>query len=690
MMGTADDTGSLCYGEVFVQYSVNIDRPQAETKILEGTVVVAKNPCFHPGDLRKFKAVNKPELKHMIDCIVFPTEGPRPHPDEMSGSDLDGDMYFVCWHNQLLPPGDNKDPMNYQPKEKQELHRPVTESDMIDFIGKYIEGDRLGVIANSHLAHADGQKRGIFSQECLDLAQMHSDAVDFPKTGFPVRIPSKLRPMKYPHYMLKRDKSMYNSEHVLGQLYDQCDLIVSNQVEYVQDLETYFDNDFLVPGYNEYLNAAQKIHDYYRRNILRLMNEYGISTEAEIVTGHIIRMKKQRRGTLQREHVEIAQIINSRLNVIKAKVKEMFHESVDEQSSESNVEFSRLASAVYFVTYKEQRVDQACLSLPWIFVEHLLSARGFHSMTVSLTSPTPIQRQSRSVLQQLSREVHEFKASNDRLKESRIQRNRALQRLSNVMKLLDDVQVVLSVFGSHATGFDDTASSLDVYCDVKSHTKLQECFDQIVRLVKKEYNLPRKRSLKMDFKAITFNDGVNHIKICLHTSITCIRRTVYIICAVANNTWIFPVLQTLISWAKRSRITGNGRSSTMTTEQLILMFLSYFRQYVADSEPVDAEDKDRVMDLVVQNHFVNCTASTYTHVQKISTSLQSLQTYDENTNDQYGIEEKYADVILNFLNRCSCLQGEVLKEVVDPACEDGRRNSSNTRIHSIRDWRSGC
>jgi len=331
IMGTADETGSLCYGEVFVQYSANIDHPQAEKKILEGPVVIAKNPCFHPGDLRKFMAVNKPQLKHMIDCVVFPTQGPRPHPDEMSGSDLDGDMYFVCWHNQLLPPGENKEPMNYEPKPKQVLTMPVTESDMIDFIGSYIEGDTLGVIANSHLAHADRLERGIFSQECLDLAQMHSDCVDFPKTGVPVKITAKLRPTEYPHYMLKRDKVSYGSKHVIGNLYDQCHSIMSNRVEHLHDLEKRCDESFLIPGYEDYLELAKTIHNYYRRNIVRLMDEYGVSTEAEIVTGHIITLKKQRRGTLQREHVEIAEIISSRLKAIKARVKEMFFQAVDGQ-----------------------------------------------------------------------------------------------------------------------------------------------------------------------------------------------------------------------------------------------------------------------------------------------------------------------------------------------------------------------
>jgi len=679
MMGTADDTGTLCYGEVYVQYSVDIDRPQAETKVLEGEVVVAKNPCFHPGDLRKFTAVNNPQLKHMIDCIVFPTQGPRPHPDEMSGSDLDGDMYFVCWNSQIFPPGENKDPMNYKPKPKQVLQRPVTEGDMISFIGSYIEGDRLGVIANSHLAHADGQERGIFSQQCLDLAQMHSDAVDFPKTGLSVFISPEMRPRKYPHYMQKRDKPPYWSEHVLGKLYDQCQSIASNRGEYVQDLETFFDKDFLVPGYEVYQSVAWTIHAYYRQNILKLKNEYGISTEAEIVTGHIMKLRKQRRGTLQREHVEIAEIINSRMKAIRAKVKEMFYQAVGGQSSDNNDERSRLASAVYSVTYSELTIDERCLSLPWIFVDHLLSARRLsaNSTVVSPTSDAPLQHQSRSVLQQLSKEVVEFKESNQKLVEARMQRNKAFQKLSSVMRQVNNVQVLLSVFGSHATGFDDTASSLDVYLHAESHTMSPEVCDQIMRLVKKEYKLPDHLSLRLNVKPVTLNDYVNHIKVRLYTGTSkmYIRRTVYIISEVANNAWILPVLRTLLSWAVRSKITGQDRGSSISREQLILLFLSYFSQNVADYSLADAASQERVMDLINQNHFVNCSALTCTHAKSLNSAWQSLQISDENASCDN--EDKYADVILNFLSRFSCLQGAILKEVVDPAWEDGERKLIN-------------
>ena len=128
MMGTVDETCSLEYGQVFVQYSKNKSQPRNETQILTGTVIVAKNPCFHPGDLRKFDAIDKPGLHHMIDCIVFPAKGKRPHPNEMSGSDLDGDMYFVCWEKSLIPAGANKEAMDFTAPSKKECTKQITEN----------------------------------------------------------------------------------------------------------------------------------------------------------------------------------------------------------------------------------------------------------------------------------------------------------------------------------------------------------------------------------------------------------------------------------------------------------------------------------------------------------------------------------------------------------------------------------
>ena len=48
-------------------------------------LLVARNPCYHPGDIRVLQGVNLPKMRHAENVIVFPTRGQRPHADEMAG-----------------------------------------------------------------------------------------------------------------------------------------------------------------------------------------------------------------------------------------------------------------------------------------------------------------------------------------------------------------------------------------------------------------------------------------------------------------------------------------------------------------------------------------------------------------------------------------------------------------------------
>ena len=118
------------------------------------------------GDMRRFDAIDVEALHHLSDVIVFPAKGPRPHTDEMSGSDLDGDKYFVTWYEDLDPLGNNEEAMDFTSPKKKLLDRPVAVSDMIQFVADYIKNDQLGIIANAHTVHADSQEEGIwFVQE---------------------------------------------------------------------------------------------------------------------------------------------------------------------------------------------------------------------------------------------------------------------------------------------------------------------------------------------------------------------------------------------------------------------------------------------------------------------------------------------------------------------------------------------
>ena len=78
MMGCLDETGTLEYGQVFLQCSARqLCTLSWEQFTVKGKVVVGKNPCLHPGDIRVLSAVDVPELRHMVDCIVFPQKGKR-------------------------------------------------------------------------------------------------------------------------------------------------------------------------------------------------------------------------------------------------------------------------------------------------------------------------------------------------------------------------------------------------------------------------------------------------------------------------------------------------------------------------------------------------------------------------------------------------------------------------------------
>lgn len=61
----------------------------------------------------------------------------RPHPNECSGSDLDGDVYFVTWDSTLIP-SEQASPMDYTAAPSELLDHDVTIEVMllIDIIQK--------------------------------------------------------------------------------------------------------------------------------------------------------------------------------------------------------------------------------------------------------------------------------------------------------------------------------------------------------------------------------------------------------------------------------------------------------------------------------------------------------------------------------------------------------------------------
>lgn len=154
MYGVVDETGLLQCGQVFIQYSPSIRQTSKKPILKIGKVLITKNPCHVPGDVRVFEAVWQPALAHLVDVVVFPQHGPRPHPDEMAGSDLDGDEYSVIWDADMLLDYNEKAMVFPSSTSSDEEKEPTTD-DMVEFFLRYLQQDSIGRMSNAHLAYAD-------------------------------------------------------------------------------------------------------------------------------------------------------------------------------------------------------------------------------------------------------------------------------------------------------------------------------------------------------------------------------------------------------------------------------------------------------------------------------------------------------------------------------------------------------
>lgn len=101
LIGIIDPSDTLEHGEVFVQtrkdsfskhrhghgisdrtnrmeHAEVINGIESMAEIITGDVLVSRNPCHHPGDVRLLKSVDKRELRHLFNVVVFSSKGDRP------------------------------------------------------------------------------------------------------------------------------------------------------------------------------------------------------------------------------------------------------------------------------------------------------------------------------------------------------------------------------------------------------------------------------------------------------------------------------------------------------------------------------------------------------------------------------------------------------------------------------------
>ncbi|KAH7944548.1 hypothetical protein HPB52_021365 [Rhipicephalus sanguineus] len=384
MLGVVDTTGKLQYGEVFVQCTemrspqVQHQEPPKKT-VITGTVLVTKCPCLHPGDVRKFTAIDVPELHHVVDCIVFPAQGPRPHPDEMAGSDLDGDEYVVIWEKCLFFPGANRTPMNFSDRNPEPHGKQITIEDMIQFLCNYIKNDSIGILSNAHLAWADQEKEGIHSQKCLAIAEKISICLDFAKNGKTAFLRREERPMLYPDFMEKGShKTTYRSDRALGVLYRTCRSLEAavGRLGH-RHVDPGRCQALAVPGWEEYRESATQALTDYNTNLRRILNQYGIGSEGEVMACMVNTFDTYHNA--QSDKLNMEDLVEKMVKFLTVTTRDVFYEDILKEMQDGGISDQeelrrrklRRASAWYMVTY-EHSEENSFFSFPWCIADLLI------------------------------------------------------------------------------------------------------------------------------------------------------------------------------------------------------------------------------------------------------------------------------------------------------------------------------
>ncbi|PWY82203.1 RNA-directed RNA polymerase (Sad-1) [Aspergillus heteromorphus CBS 117.55] len=374
--------------EIFLQ----ISRPENQEnggkyEVIEGLCIMTRNPSLHPGDIRVVRAVNIPELRNLHDVVVLPQTGDQDVASMCSGGDLDGDDYLIIWDEDLLHNHWFREPMKYASNKARDLDHDVTVDEITSFFVMYMKNDSLPTIAHAHVAWADFLEYGVNEEKCIRLAQLHSDAVDYNKTGSPATMTRSLHPRMWPHFMekVRPNYRVYHSEKILGQLYDAVE-----RVDFVPSLEMPFDERILncqIEVSDDLYQFARSLKFEYDTATRRIMAQHEIKTEFEVWSTFVLshsNMSKDYKfhediGLISNAHREgfkkqcIAKVGGHTFDVIAPLVAAMYRVTHEEMSA---------ALKKYRVHNppKGPSMDQLPLiSFPWIF-PHILGriARGLY------------------------------------------------------------------------------------------------------------------------------------------------------------------------------------------------------------------------------------------------------------------------------------------------------------------------
>ena len=328
--GVFDFFGIIQENEIFCQ----IHKEKGNKKIISGDVLLTKNPCLSLYDIQKVKAVNNNLVKEYYaefyeNIVIFPSKGKIPLSSKITGSDLDGDIYWICWeqtfvrefkqrdYSYKLTVLKNKDKLKneYDFNEKGEIIKKTwTKIDTLDFnknnfdtisrlknnISSALKNNdnmdkinieiknmclkyyifyqkyyKLPEVSKNHLSLInclftnDAYKDGTLNEELEKHAFYHSIEVDFQKTGETSFFSLK---RKVPFFLRKKTQyKLSNNIIKLKEIYEEYKNVCKNDLNHgsKMELEDSEDMSSILSTQSNDNNMAENNHDFYEFFISR-------------------------------------------------------------------------------------------------------------------------------------------------------------------------------------------------------------------------------------------------------------------------------------------------------------------------------------------------------------------------------------------------------------------------------------
>ncbi|CAE6500743.1 unnamed protein product [Rhizoctonia solani] len=206
-----DPLGVLEAGEVFCGFNrPTRDNSGTDVSVVTGPVLVTRNPCILPSDIRKVIAVECPDLwtAGYTDVIVFSVKGERSLASMLGGGDYDGDTATLIWEEAIVnqftnsattyADADVSADFVSNPKSMKEIP-PGDFRSVLDALLANLIPTPVGMYGNWHATAA--KVLGLDDPETIRLGNAFTTCLDGAKTGLEIRPQS-----------LSRDSRKWNND----------------------------------------------------------------------------------------------------------------------------------------------------------------------------------------------------------------------------------------------------------------------------------------------------------------------------------------------------------------------------------------------------------------------------------------------------------------------------------------------